>query len=143
MRTITVDGYVATAHDHTDLREEIWAFALDQRAFGPRRFVVAFADPANRFLALAHTARTDPPEDALDPCIRHVGRGAAVAVVLCDEPVRDGPPPPWLAGRLERARRIASGHGIHLVDWISCDDQLFRSAALALEPADRWWRLPD
>jgi hypothetical protein len=64
---IVVNGYVATDRDHPNLRELTGAvsFALDQRAFGRRRLLVAFADRAGRFRALAHTRRTDPPEAAL------------------------------------------------------------------------------
>lgn len=134
-----VDGYVPTLLDDTNLRDDVWSFALDQRAFGPRRLVVAFADRSGRFHGLAHTRRTDPPELALVPCIEHVGRGSAAAVAFCDEPVLEGPPPPDLAERLAFARSIAAPHGIHLVDWIACDDQLFRSSRLALEPDGDWW----
>ena len=64
----------------------------------------------------------------LAPCIAHVGRGAAAAVAFCDEPVTEGPPPTDLAERFALARSIAAFHGVHLVDWFACDDQLFRSA---------------
>ena len=141
-RLVHVDGFVATPLDDTDLREEVWAFALDQRAFGPRRLVVALSDATGRFVGLAHCRRTDPPELGLGPCIRHVGRGAEAAVAFCDEPVSDGPPPPDLAGRFELARAIAAGFGVHLVDWIACDDVLFRSSKLALEPGAEWWEVP-
>lgn len=136
---IVVDGYVATDRDDTNLREEAWSFALDQRAFGPRRLLVAFADPLGRFRSLAHARRTDPPEAALGPCIEHVGRGAAAAVAFCDEPVVEGPPPPELAERFDLARSITASYGIHLVDWFACDDQLFRSSRLALDPDGDWW----
>jgi hypothetical protein len=139
---IIVDGYVATDRDHTNLREEAWSFALDQRAFGPRRLVVAFADADGRFLSLAHARRTEPAEAALGPCIEHLGRGAAVAVAFCDEPVASGPPPPDLAGRFAMARLIAASYGVHLVDWFACDDQLFRSSRIALDPERDWWDVP-
>jgi hypothetical protein len=101
--------------------------------------VVAFADRSGRFLGLAYTRRTDPPELALAPGIEHVGRGAAAAVAFCDELVVEGPPPTDLAERLALARSIAAPYGVHLVDWIACDDQLFRSTRLALEPDGDWW----
>ena len=84
--------------DNTNLREEAWSFALDQRAFGPRKLWVAFADADGTFRGLAHTDRTDRPELCVGPCIEH------------------------------------------LVDWIACDDQHFRSSSLALgaEP-EEWW----
>jgi hypothetical protein len=139
---IVVDGYVATAKDRTNLRKDMWSFAIDQRAFGPRRLVVAFADQRGRFLGLAHTRRTTPPEAALEPCIKHLGEGAATAVAYCDERVTNGPPPPEVITRFATARSIAASHGIHLVDWIACDDDLFRSARVASDPRDTGWALP-
>jgi hypothetical protein len=143
VRTITVEGYVPSSDcPPEDLRETIWGYALDQRAFGPGRLVVVLADEHRDLVGVAHTPRTSRPELAVGPCIEHIGRGVA-AVALCDEPVSWGPPPADLALRLALARSVAAGHGVHLVDWISCDDQLFRSAALASEPLEQWWQLPD
>jgi hypothetical protein len=139
---IIVDGYVSTEADNTDLREEALAFALDQRAFGPRRLLVAFADPFGKFLALAHTARTEPIELALACCLQSLGQGKAAAVAFCDEPVTQGPPPANLAERFASARALCSEYGVHLVDWFCCDDDLFRSARLALEPGAEWWDVP-
>jgi hypothetical protein len=139
---IVVEGYLVTPADHTDLREEAWSFALDQRVFGPRRLLVVFADRSGRFLGLAHAPRTDPPEEALGPCIEHVGLGAPAAIAYCDEPVPDGPPPPGLAGRFRRACAIAASYGVHLVDWIACDSLRFRSSRLALHPDGEWWEVP-
>jgi hypothetical protein len=139
---IVVEGYVATDKDDTDLREDAWSFALDQRVFGPRRLLVAFAEATGRFRSLAHARRTDPPEAALAPCIQHSGRGAAAAIAFCDERVVDGPPPPELGLRFALARSIAASYGVHLVDWFACDDQLFRSSRLALDPEGEWWELP-
>lgn len=53
-----------------------------------------------------------------------------------------GPPPAELAPRFALARSIALQYGIHLVDWIACDDDLFRSSRLALEPDEDWWDVP-
>jgi hypothetical protein len=139
---IVVEGYVATDADDTDLREEAWSFALDQRAFGPRRLLVAFADASGRFRSLAHARRTAPPEAALAPCIEHSGRGATAAVAFCDETVVDGPPPADLALRFALARSIAASYGVHLVDWFACDDHMFRSSRLALDPTGEWWDVP-
>ena len=139
---LVVDGMVATAADNTDLQKEAWSFALDQRAFGPRRVLVAFADPSGRFLSLAHARRPDPPEAALGPCIEHCGHGAAAAVAFCDELVSAGPPPADLAARFSLARSIAASYGVHLVDWIACDDLLLRSSRLALDPDGEWWDVP-
>jgi hypothetical protein len=141
-KLIVVDGYVATEKDKTNLRKDPWSFALDQRAFGPRRLVVAFANRRGRFLSLAHSRRTVPFEAALAACIEHSGQGARAAVAFCDERVKEGPPPPELAARFASARSIAGSYGIHLVDWIACDDQLFRSTRFALEPDSTWWDVP-
>ncbi len=141
-RLIVVDGYRATEKDKTNLRKEAWSFALDQRAFGPRRLVVAFANRRGRFLSLAHTRRIEPPEASLGACIQHSGRGAAAAIAFCDEVVIEGPPPPDLGVRFASARAIARSYQIHLVDWFACDDQLFRSSRFALDPDGDWWDVP-
>lgn len=139
---IVVEGFRSTPADRTNLRDDAWSFALDQRAFGPRRLVVAFADRSGRLRTIAHAPRSDPPENALDACIQHLGWAGAVAVAYCDEPVDDGPPPPSLALDFAMRRSLAAGYGVHLVDWISCDDQLFRSCRLATAPAAEWWDVP-
>jgi hypothetical protein len=141
-KLIVVDGYRATAKDKTNLRDDAWSIALDQRAFGPRRLLVAFSDRRGRFIGLAYTKRTEPRENALGPCIEHVGRGAAAAVAYCDEVVKPGPPPPDVAPRFARARSIADSYGIYLVDWIACDDQMFRSSRFAVDPDCTWWDVP-
>jgi len=105
---IVVDGFAVDPSTELDLREETWSLALGQREFGPRRLLVAFADADRHWRTLAHCRRTDPPEAALQPCIRHVGRGMAYAVALCDEPVVMGPPPPDLEERFTRAAEVAS-----------------------------------
>ena len=139
---VLVEGLVPSRRDRTNLRDDAWSFALDQRAFGPRKLLVAFANRNGRFRGLAYTDRTDPPELALRGCIQHLGRGAAAAVAYCDEPVVDGPPPDDLAERFARASATAAELGVHLVDWIACDDQLFRSTRLALHPEREWWAIP-
>jgi hypothetical protein len=139
---IVVEGYVVTPADDTDLRRDVWSFALDQRAFGPRRLVVAFTNRSGRLLSLAHARRTDPPEAALEACIQHLGQGAAAAVAFCDEPVADGPAPVSLLVRYTWAGLTAERYGIHLVDWISCDDTLMRSTRLSIDPRGEWWNVP-
>ena len=150
---ITVDGVVPNPEfDHDPLPDQVLGIALDQRAFGPRRLMVAFAAYDGRFLALLFTRRTDPRDVALEACLHHfdsLGRGGvehAAAVVLCDEPVAGGPPPAPFTATFERARSMARDHDVHLVDWISCDDDLFRCARRrtftpAAEPG--WWDVPD
>jgi hypothetical protein len=101
---------------------------------------VAFADPVGRFRGLAYTRRTDPPELAFEACLVYMGAGAAAAVAFCDEPVTDGPAPREFTERFERARTLSAGYGVHLVDWIACDDQSFRATRLdAMRPDDEWW----
>ena len=149
---IVVDGVEPNPEfDHDPLPDQILGIALDQRAFGPRQLMVAFAAYDGRFLALLWARRTDPVGLALQACLLHfdtIGRGGeeeAAAVVLCDEPVADGPNPPGFLARFEGARRVARTHGVHLVDWIGCDDDRFRCARLrtfapATEPG--WWDVP-
>lgn len=125
-----------------NLREEGWSFALDQRAFGPRRLLVAFSDRKGRLLRLAHVRRTDPPEAALLACMEHAAAGAAAAVAYCDEHVVEGPPPADIPERFALAQHVAASYGVHLVDWIACDDDLFRSSRLVVRPGDEWWDVP-
>lgn len=140
------------AFEHELLPDMVVGFALDQRAFGPRQLMVAFAAYDGRFLALLHARRTDPVDRALEACLQHfdaLGRGGethAAAVALCDEPVTDGPAPPRFLSTFERARTTARRHGVHLVDWIGCDDELIRFArgsAFAHEAETEWWDVPD
>jgi hypothetical protein len=139
---VVVDGLAVADGEELDLREEAWGIALDQRAFGPRRLVVAFGDCDGRMRYLAHVRRTDPPELGLEPCIRLVGQGMALAIAFCDERVVEGPPPPDVADRFAYAQSIADEYGIHLVDWIACDSLAFRSFRLALHPDEPWWNVP-
>ena len=136
-QTIVVDGIGPNPEfDHEPLPEQILGIALDQRAFGPRRLMVAFAAYDGRFLSLLFTRRTDPVDHAVKGCLLHFdalgrcGEARAAAVVLCDEPVAEGPAPQSFVDKFERARRLARTHGVHLVDWIGCDDDMFRAARL-------------
>lgn len=143
---IVVEGVVSVGKTDLDnLREQVWSFAMDQRAFGPRKLWVAFADADGRFRGLAHTNRTPTPLLSFAACLDYLGRGAAAAVVLCDEPVVTGPPPrDWLE-RFAQAQDVADDYGVHLVDWIACDDQQFRAARLmTMTPSEQpdWWDVP-
>ena len=141
---VVVEGLVATDLDDTDLSDfnVAMSFALDQRAFGPRRLVVAFADAHGRFRGIAYAKRTEPFDLALRACLQHLGDGAAAAVVFNDEPVAWGELPADQAERFALASLLCRVRGIHLVDWVCCDDQLVRSTKLALGPADEWWDVP-
>lgn len=140
--TCAFEVLVPPDDDRTDLPSNAWSFALEQRIFGPRRLLVAFADRSGRFRALVHTDRTDPPELALACCVQGVCVDVEVALAFCDEEVAWGPPPPELADRFARARATCADAGVHLVDWFSCDDLLIRSSRLALDPAAAWWDIP-
>ena len=142
MRSVIVEAYRATDDCDLDLRLHHWELALDQRAFGPRRLLVAFADRTGRVTTLATTRRLIDPEDGLAPCIEQCAGAAEVAAAFCDEPVTAGPIPAAMIARWERARGIAAELGIHLVDWFSCDDQTFRSTRVAIEPDSPWWDVP-
>ena len=142
-RTLVVECLVATPRDTTNLREARWGFALDQRAFGPRRLLVAFAREDGSFLGLTHTELTDPPWAALTACIDTFGVDSCAAVALADEPVREGTPPPELEHRFETACAVARASGVRLVDWMSCDDLLIRSARAAFSPGGDGWSEPE
>lgn len=137
-----IEGFAFRGADAPNLQDDAWSFALDQRAFGPRRLLVVFTSADGGAISLAHAPRSDPPEAGLEPCIRRVGLGAVAAVAFCDEPVVDGPPPVDLADRFATARSVAAVWGVHLVDWFACDDDLVRSSRCALDPGKGWWDAP-
>lgn len=141
-----VEGYVPAEESQLDnLREQVWSFALDQRAFGPRKLLVAFADHQGRFRGLAYTDRTDPLELGFEACLAYMGSCADAAIAFCDEPVTDGPPPQDFVDLFERACLIAADYGIRLVDWIACDDDTMRSNRTPIERDqldDEWWDVP-
>lgn len=145
---VAVDGVVPTdvpgdPSPLDNLRDGVWSFALDQRAFGPGKLWVVFADEDGTFRGLAYTDRTDPLDLGFDACLQYLGAGAAAAIAFCDQPVTDGPPPEDSVGLFERAQAISTAYGIRLVDWIACDDDKFRShrtpAAPPGELGDQWW----
>lgn len=151
--TIVVDALVPNPDvEHDPLPEQILGIALDQRAFGPRKLMVAFGTYDGDFLALTYAGRTQPMNAALEACLLHfdtIGRGGhthAAAVVLCDEPVKHGPPPSAFLDKFKAAQEIARRHRVHLVDWIGCDDDLFRCARrreFTPTPERGWWNVPD
>lgn len=108
----------------------------------PRRTLVAFADRSGAFRGLAHTERTAEPLLALAACTGAMGRGADAAVAFSDEPVADGPASPELVERFRKARFICAKSGVHLVDWIVCDDLQFLSLRLSIDPETPWWDVP-
>lgn len=147
---VVVDGIKPVASGPLDnLRDKALSFALDQRAFGPRKLWVAIANAKGRFRGLAYTERTDPALIAVEACLayldEHMHRDAVAAVVFCDEPVTDGPAAPEFGERFAAARELAATFGVHLVDWFACDDELFRSARYTLPDAGDqrdWWDVP-
>jgi hypothetical protein len=144
---IVVEGFVPVAESELDdVPNQIWSYAMDQRAFGPRKLLVVFTNAAGRLHALAHANRTDPPILAFAACLDHLGAGAAAAVALCDEPVAPGPLSIELLERFTEARALAEAYGVHLVDWIACDDEAFRAIRLlTLTPSEQpdWWDVPE
>lgn len=153
MKAFAVDGLAPNPEcEHDPLQDQILGIALDQRAFGPRKLMVAFAAYDGRFLLLAYAQRTDPMEVALEGCLQYFdsfGRGGeqqAAAVVLCDQPVEEGAVTPEFIATFEQAQRIARKYGVHLVDWFACDDDLIRCARLHTFPPEAdpgWWDVPD
>jgi hypothetical protein len=143
---IFVDGFVpAPEAPREDVRDDVWAYAIDQRAFGPGKLWVVFADDDATFRGLAYTRRTSPWQLGFHACLLYLGAGAAAALVLNDEPVAAHEPTGELRTRLTVARAAAQPLGVHIVDWIACDDDQFRAARLrAFNPADqpKWWDLP-
>lgn len=143
---IVVDGFVPSPLTVPDnLREQVWNYALDQRAFGPRKLWVAFTERNGRFRGLAYTDRTDPWRAGFEACLDYLGNAGAAAVVFHDEPVVDGPPTAESVDRFEQARAIAGTRDVHLVDWFACDDDRFRAARLGtmvMAEQPDWWDVP-
>ena len=143
---IVVEGVVPVAESELDdVPNQIWSYAMDQRAFGPRKLMVVFTDAAGRLRTLAHANRTDRPLLAFEACLDLLGAGATAAVALCDEPVAPAPLPAERLERFTEARALAKAYGIHLVDWIACDDEAFRAIRLlTLIPSEQpgWWDVP-
>jgi hypothetical protein len=143
---IVAEGVVpVVASELDDVADQIWSYAMDQRAFGPRRLWVVFTNAAGRLRTLAHANRTDRPLLAFEACLKHLGAGAAAAVALCDEPVAPGPLSIDRLERFNEARILAATYGVHLVDWIACDDGAFRAIRLlTLRPSEQpdWWDVP-
>ena len=146
--TVVVERLVLSSdectEDELDLKGRLrWELALDQRVFGPRRMLVAGADAGGRLRELVHTPRTDVPELDFALCLRTLGDDVSVVVAYSDEPVdRDAPESELdhIAERFIDARTLAHEHfGMCLVDWIACDDQIFRSAQLLAEPDRLPW----
>ncbi|MBV9871935.1 MAG: hypothetical protein JO214_15070, partial [Frankiaceae bacterium] len=85
---IVVEAVVPVAADElNDVRAKVWSYAMDQRAFGPRKLMVAFTDADGQLRVLAHAKRTKQPLLTLEACLDMHGGGAAAAVVWCDERV--------------------------------------------------------
>jgi hypothetical protein len=143
---IVVEGLVpVAASELDDVPNQIWAYAMDQRAFGPRRLWVVFTNTAGRLRCLAYANQTDRPLLAFEACLERLGGGAAAAVALSDEPVAPGPLSIDCLERFTEARVVAAAYGVHLVDWIACDDESFRAIRLlTLRPSEQpeWWDVP-
>ncbi len=142
-QTIVVDGF-RCEDDSIDLSGSgALELALDQRAFGANRLVVATANRRGRILGLAHCLMPEPPEAGLPCCLDLLkSEGTAAAVAYSDEPVGRGPVSPELLLRFFRARATASDLGVHLVDWIICDGEMMRSLKFGLIEGATWWDLP-
>jgi hypothetical protein len=144
---IVVEGVVPVAESELDdVPNQIWAYAMDQRAFGPRKLLVVFTNAAGRLRTLAHVNRTARPMLAFEACLDHLGAGAAAAAVLCDEPVAPGPLSVDRREQFTQARALAEAYGVHLVDWIACDDDAFRAIRLLTPtPSEQpdWWDAPE
>jgi hypothetical protein len=137
-----VEGYHYTGDDLDLSGTDYWGFSLDQRTFGPRQLLVVTARSDGAVLDLAHCAQTELPELALKCCLAALDDGAAVAVAYSDEQV-SADPPVGLRDRLDRARVAAREYGVHLVDWIMCDDSQVRSMRITLDECDHLWDTRD
>jgi hypothetical protein len=142
LTTIIVEGCHYSGRDLDLSGTDFWRFALDQRFFGPRQLVVVTARGDGAVLGLAHCERTKWPELALKCCLAALDDGADAAVAYSDEPVSPEPPI-GLRDRLDTARVAAQQFGVHLVDWIMCDDDQMRSMSITLDESDHWSDTPE
>lgn len=126
-----VECYRSTDIDGTNLLRDTPSLLLDQRAFGPRRCPRL----ADETIALECSIDTVLSKNAA--ALEHV----SAAVVFNDEPVSEGMPED-LDVRFAAASEVFRRHGIRLVDWWMCGDQLFRSLHYALHPGEPWWPWP-
>lgn len=143
-RVIVVEGFAPIdpgSPENLNLRTDVMSVALDQRVFGPRKLLVYFTTADGWMLSVAITDRVEPIDDAFQACLIHLGGGATAAVAYLDEPVGSGPASKQSVERFARLQQVAASHGITLVDWISCDDDTYRSARLSdpLSPDEEWW----
>lgn len=143
---IVVEGVVPVAESELDnVRAKVWSYALDQRAFGPRKLLVAFTDAVGQLLVLGYANRVGDGLVSLEACLDYLGGGATAAVAFCDEPVSSGAPSPAQLGRFDQARTLARSYGVHLVDWFACDDESFlplRLRTLVMDDQPDWWDVP-
>lgn len=143
-RTMVVDGFRVKGTAFDLAKHDAWQFAFEQRVFGPEQLLVVTARPDGQVISLAHCDLTEPPEMALKCCLATLDDGAAAAVAYSDEPVGFDLPP-GLAERFAIARATARQFGVHLVDWMLCDDTEIRSMRFTLEAVeeiDAWWEVP-
>lgn len=138
----------STDEDDTNLIRDHMSFLLDQRAFGPRRLLIFFTDERADMHYLTHCPRHDDLLVAVMCSIDTVMHGnphaqqhVRAAVVFNDEPVSEDIPGN-LAQRFEAVSAVFAAHGITLVDWWMCDDQLFRSMRFSVDPNQPWWPWP-
>lgn len=123
--TITfVEGWHLREGIH--LEEIMWSFAMDQRHFGPRQLLVATARADGFVVGLAHCDQTDPPMMGLKCCLAALDDDAALAVAYSDDFVA-AEPPAGLDQRWKASIEAAEEFGVELVDWIMCDDLMYRS----------------
>lgn len=92
-------------------------------------------------LSIAHCQRTDPPEVGLRSCLAVLNDGPVAAIAYSDEPVEVDPPSD-LNERFVAARNAAAEFGVHLIDWIMCDDTLLRSMRCTIGTPSDWWDIP-
>lgn len=123
------------------------SLCLDQRAFGPRRLLVAFADRTGLMLYLTYADRLDDLGLALrcavDTVVRNDGSrsGLAAVVAFNDEPVSTEIPAD-VGERFTAASLVCAEHDLRLVDWLMCDDDMFRSMRFSIDPDTDWWPWP-
>jgi hypothetical protein len=137
-----VEGCHYSGNDLDLSGTDFWSLALDHRPFGSGQLLVVTAHSDGRVMGLAHCRQTELPELALKCCLATLDDGATAAVAYSDEPV-SADLPVGLGDRLDAARHAAREFGVHLVDWILCDDVQIRSMRMALEDCDHWWDAPD
>jgi hypothetical protein len=128
-----------------DLRQSAFQLGQPRPLFAGRNFLLAGARRDGSFLGLACSRIETDLEDALEDCLGAFDSEGAEAAVAYSS--RRG----WVSLDLRGPERdalfatgrcLASGYGIHLVDWLLCGDGSPVSLRPRTDGDGDWWDVP-